>query len=227
LYSPWIAGNPLRAEYTDFQANVALVVSGGHTMLVWVKAEFEHEVLGATLDDAAGECFDKVAKLVGLPYPGGPVVDRLAEEGDPLRFEFPRPLRDEASDEFSFSGLKTAVRYFVRDRPELLEDGQGLRDLCAGVQAAIVEVLVTKTVRAARRLGVRCVTASGGVTCNTAFRRCLTEACAEAGLDLKLADRVLSTDNAAMVGVVAERRHLRGMPSGGLGEDIRLGWTLP
>ncbi len=227
LYSPWIGGQPLRARFADFQPNVALVVSGGHTMLVRVKSEFEHQVLGSTLDDAAGECFDKVAKLIGLPYPGGPVVDQLAFEGDPGRFEFPRPLLDDATDEFSFSGLKTAVRYFLRDHPELLEEGQALRDLCAGVQAAIVEVLVTKTVRAARRLGVKCVTASGGVTCNTAFRRDLRMACSAAGLDLRLAERGLATDNAAMVGVVAERRYLRGMPAGALDEEIRLGWELP
>jgi N6-L-threonylcarbamoyladenine synthase len=226
LYSPWIDGEPPRARFEEFQPNVALVVSGGHTLLVRVKAEFDHEVLGSTCDDAAGECFDKVAKLIGLPYPGGPMVDRLATDGDPRRFSFPRPLLEDDSDDFSFSGLKTAVRYFLRDHPELLEDGQGIRDLCAGVQAAIVEVLVTKTVRVAKRLGIRSVTASGGVTCNSAFRRHLQEACEEAGLALRLAARALSTDNAAMVGVVAERRHRLGLRPTGYEEDIRLGWSL-
>jgi N6-L-threonylcarbamoyladenine synthase len=101
-------------------------------MLVWVRGEFDHRLMGSTLDDAAGECFDKTAKLMGLPYPGGPVVDRLAAEGDPRRFEFPRPLIEEGSNDFSFSGLKTAVRYFLRDNPGLAEEGQALRDLCAG-----------------------------------------------------------------------------------------------
>jgi N6-L-threonylcarbamoyladenine synthase len=227
LYSPWIGGDPLRADFAAFRPNVALIVSGGHTLLVRVGGEFEHWLLGSTLDDAAGECFDKVGKLLGLPYPGGPAVDRLAAEGDPRRFDFPRPLRGDESDDFSFSGLKTSVRYFVRDHPELLDDGQAIRDLCAGVQAAIVDVLVSKTVRAARRLGVKCVSASGGVTCNSRFRRDMREACSAAGMELRLAECSLATDNAAMVGVVAERRYLHGMAASGLDEDIRLGWALP
>ena len=226
LYSPWISGKPLRADFADFRSNLALIVSGGHTLLVWVRGEFEHRLLGSTLDDAAGECFDKTAKLMGLPYPGGPTVDRLAAEGDPGRFDFPRPLLHDPSDDFSFSGLKTSVRYYLRDHPQLLESGRAIRDLCAGVQAAIVEVLVSKTMRAALRLGVNCVSASGGVTCNSAFRREMEKACSAAGMELRLADRSLCTDNAAMVGVVAERRYLRGMPSSGLDEDIRPGWAL-
>lgn len=224
LYSPWIRGTPLRMEWETFRPNVALIVSGGHTMLVRVRGELEHRVLGETLDDAAGECFDKTAKLMGLPYPGGPVVDQLAEGGDPGRFTFPRPLRDDPSDDFSFSGLKTAVRYFLRDNPGLME--QALADLCASVQHAIVEVLVTKTVRAAIREKLDCVTASGGVACNRALRRELQQTCNAAGLELRLAEPSLSTDNAAMVGVVAERRHLRGLPSTGLDEEIRAGWRL-
>jgi N6-L-threonylcarbamoyladenine synthase len=207
LYSPWIAGNPLRAEFEAFEPNLSLIVSGGHTLLVRVDGELRHCVLGATVDDAAGECFDKVAKLIGLPYPGGPELDRLAAAGDATRFEFPRPLRDDPGDDFSFSGLKTAVRYFLRDHPETLENGQDVRDLCASVQAAIVDVLVTKLVRAARRLGVGCVTASGGVTCNSAFRRELRLACECFGLTLRLAEPALCTDNAAMIGVLAARRY--------------------
>ncbi len=134
-------------------------------------------VLGSTVDDAAGECFDKVGKLLGLPYPAGPEIDRLAERGNPRAFDFPRPMIDDPNDDFSFSGLKTSVRYFLRDHPELLNEAQRVRDLCASVQAAIVDVLVTKTLRAARRLRVRCVTASGGVTCNRALRQALAAAC--------------------------------------------------
>jgi N6-L-threonylcarbamoyladenine synthase len=177
LYSPWISGDPLRARFEAFEPNVSLIVSGGHTLLVEVEAELRHRVLGGTVDDAAGECFDKVAKLIGLPYPGGPQLDRLAAAGNAGRYGFPRPLRNDASDDFSFSGLKTAVRYFLRDHPEVLENGQDLRDLCASVQAAIVDVLVTKTVRAGLRLGRGCITASGGVTCNSGFRRELRQAC--------------------------------------------------
>ncbi len=171
LYSPWISGETLTADFSKFQPNVSLIVSGGHTLLVLVKSELNHRVLGGTIDDAAGECFDKTGKLMGLPYPAGPVIDRLAEQGNPSAFAFPRPLLHDANDDFSFSGLKTSVRYFVRDHPALLDDRQKVCDLCASVQAAIIEVLVKKTIRAAKRERVRCVTASGGVTCNRALRK--------------------------------------------------------
>ena len=143
LYSPWIVGQPATADFAAFQPNLALIVSGGHTMLVLVESELKHRVLGGTIDDAAGECFDKTGKLLGLPYPAGPVIDRLAETGNPKAYTFPRPLLHETNDDFSFSGLKTSVRYFIRDNPTLVDDSQKLRDLCASVQAAIVEVLVT------------------------------------------------------------------------------------
>jgi N6-L-threonylcarbamoyladenine synthase len=226
LYSPWISGSPPRADFDALEPNVSLIVSGGHTLLAEVRAELRHRLLGGTIDDAAGECFDKVAKLIGLPYPGGPHVDRLAAEGDPGRFSFPRPLRQDPGDDFSFSGLKTAVRYCLRDRPELLEDPRDVRDLCASVQAAIVDVLVTKTLRAAERLGVQCVTASGGVTCNRAFRRELTEACRRTGRRLRLAEPALCTDNAAMIGILAERKLRAGHAASCLDSDIRPSWTL-
>lgn len=213
LYSPWICGDPPAADFQAFEPNVALVVSGGHTFVAHVRAEQEHRVLGSTLDDAAGECFDKVAKLIGLAYPGGPELDRLAERGNPCRFQFPRPMLREASDDFSFAGLKTSVRYFLQKQPQILEDAGQVADVCASVQAAIVEVLVTKTVRAACRLGVPCVTASGGVTCNRALRRELANACAGEGLALRLAERTFCTDNAAMIGILAERKLLRGSAS--------------
>src|SRR6266516_3207198 len=147
LYSPWIGGSPPAADFSSFQPNISLVVSGGHTMLVHVEAELKHRLLGSTVDDAAGECFDKVGKLIGLPYPGGPALERLSEQGNPKAFEFPRPMLTEPHDDFSFSGLKTSVRYFLRDHPAVLEDAQKIRDLCASVQAAIVDVLVAKTLR--------------------------------------------------------------------------------
>ncbi len=227
LYSPWIAGHPPQADFAALQPNVSLIVSGGHTLLVHVTGELSHRVLGSTVDDAAGECFDKVAKLIGLPYPGGPELDRLAEEGNPAAFAFPRPLLNDRNDDFSFSGLKTSVRYHVRDHPAILESGQGFRDLCASVRAAIVEVLVGKTIRAAKRLAVRCVTASGGVTCNMALRRDLGAACAREGMELRLASRPLCTDNAAMIGVLGERKLLRGASLTALGAEILPNWPLP
>jgi N6-L-threonylcarbamoyladenine synthase len=248
LYSPWIQGAPgtapqppkssadatnvssdigrLTAAFADFQPNVSLIVSGGHTLLVLVESELKHRVLGGTIDDAAGECFDKTGKLMGLPYPAGPIIDRLAEGGDPKAYDFPRPLLHDDNDDFSFSGLKTSVRYFIRDHPALLDDPRTTRDLCASVQAAIVEVLVKKTLRAARREGVRCVTASGGVTCNRALRSALTHACKLQGLALRLADPSLCTDNAAMIGALAERklRDQAALPP--MDDEVKPGWVL-
>jgi N6-L-threonylcarbamoyladenine synthase len=217
---------PLRADFTAFQPNVSLIVSGGHTMLVKVESELKHRVLGSTVDDAAGECFDKTGKLMGLPYPAGPEIDRLAEQGNPKAFDFPRPLLHDASDDFSFSGLKTSVRYFLRDHPGILDDAQRVRDLCASIQAAIVEVLVKKTIRAAKRNHVRCVTASGGVTCNRALRRELARACEREGFMLRLAEKSLCTDNAAMIGILAEQKLLANIEPTLLDEEINPGWIL-
>jgi N6-L-threonylcarbamoyladenine synthase len=113
LYSPWISARPPRADFAQFQPSVSLVVSGGHTLLVHVRGEFQHRVLGSTVDDAAGECFDKVGKLIGLAYPAGPEVDRLAALGNAGTHHFPRPMLNDPGDDFSFSGLKTSVRYFL------------------------------------------------------------------------------------------------------------------
>ncbi len=226
LYSPWITGDPWVADFAAFHPNVALIVSGGHTMLVHVRAELDHRVLGSTLDDAAGECFDKVGKLLGLPYPAGPVMDRLATGGNPRTYDFPRPKKNDPDDDFSFSGLKTSVRYFLRDHPGLAEDPQRLKDLCASVQAAIVEVLVAKTMRAAGRCAVDCVTAAGGVTCNTELRRQLARACAARRLTLRVAEAALCTDNAAMVGVLAERKLACGQGLTGLDAEPAPGLAL-
>jgi N6-L-threonylcarbamoyladenine synthase len=200
-----------RTRFDLFQPNVSLIVSGGHTMLVDVRGELDHRVLGGTVDDAAGECFDKVAKLIGLPYPGGPHLDRLARQGNPQAFVFPRPMLHEPDDDFSFSGLKTSVRYFLRDNPSVITSEAGIADLCASVQAAIVEVLVTKTIRATKRLKYRCVTASGGVTCNSGLRVKLTDECVKRGFTLRLAERQLCTDNAGMVGILAARKLAKGL----------------
>jgi len=226
LYSPWISGNPPVADFSQFQSNVSLIVSGGHTMLVLVEGELKHRVLGSTVDDAAGECFDKTGKLMGLSYPAGPEMDRLSESGNPKAFDFPRPLLHDASDDFSFSGLKTSVRYFLRDNPALLDDSQKIRDLCASIQAAIVEVLVAKTIRAARRNGVRCITASGGVICNRSLRHELALACKKNSFALHLAEKSLCTDNAAMIGILAERKLAQKVPASALDEDIKPGWVL-
>jgi N6-L-threonylcarbamoyladenine synthase len=226
LYSPWIAGKPPRAEFELFQPNISLIVSGGHTLLVHLKEEGKHEVLGSTVDDAAGECFDKTAKLLGLAYPGGPEMDRLATKGNPKAHKFPRPMINDPGDDFSFSGLKTAVRYYLRDHPGAAEDRRQVEDLCASIQSAIVDVLVTKTIRAAKRLRLRCITASGGVTCNSSLRTRLAAACAEERITLRLSAPNLSTDNAGMIGILAERKLLREPTSANYTGDIRPSWNL-
>lgn len=198
LLSPFMNGNgPVRAC-------VALIVSGGHTMLVRVRGVGRYELLGRTRDDAAGEAFDKVAKMIGLPYPGGPEIDKLATRGDPTAFAFPRSFLDGRSLEFSFSGLKTAVLYEL-PRVDLKKE-QVLADLSASVQAAIIEVLVEKLVLAARQCGETLVTVSGGVSCNRGLRSALTERCAKADLQLLLAQPALCTDNAGMIAFAAAQR---------------------
>jgi N6-L-threonylcarbamoyladenine synthase len=224
LYSPWIQNDA--ADFSTFAPNVALIVSGGHTLLVHVEAELRHRVLGSTIDDAAGECFDKAAKLIGLPYPGGPEIDRLAADGNPSAFDFPRPMLRDSGDDFSFAGLKTSVRYFLERNPSVLKNPSQIRDVCASVQAAIVDVLVGKTVRAAKRLGVGCITASGGVTCNRELRKQLEKRSAANGLRLQMADARYCTDNAAMIGVLAERKLLLGVTATSLDAEIAPGLAL-
>ena len=226
LYSPWLKGQPPIADFSQFRPSVSLIVSGGHTILVHVRSELDHRLLGETVDDAAGECFDKTGKLMGLAYPAGPEIDRLARGGNPKAFDFPRPMIDDPNDDFSFSGLKTSVRYFLRDNPHLLQDTQRVRDLCASIQAAIVDVLVTKTIRAARRLRVGCITASGGVTCNRALRQRLASACERQRLALMLADTVFCTDNAAMIGILAERKLSLRPAQTSFDADILPNWAL-
>ena len=185
--------------------SIGLIVSGGHTMLVRSTGIGAYRLLGRTLDDAAGEAFDKVAKLLGLPYPGGPEIDRLARQGNPKKFDLPRSMAKSGDFNFSFSGLKTAVRYLL---PKL--EGDFHADLCASFQEAVVDVLVQKTIRAAERSGVQLVTVSGGVSANSRLRSKMLEATASARLDLKLASPSLSTDNAAMIAYAALERYQLG-----------------
>ncbi len=226
LFSAWISGDPPSVDAAKFCPSVSLIVSGGHTILVHVRGEFDHKVAGSTVDDAAGECFDKVGKLIGLTYPAGPLIDRLAAGGNPRAYPFPRPMLHDAGNDFSFAGLKTSVRVFLGKNPGLPDDPKNLRDLCASVQAAIVDVLVSKTVRLAVRLGVGCVTVSGGVACNSVLRRDLAAACRAAGIACRFAEKEFCTDNAAMIGILAERKFLAGKAATPLDADIAPGWAL-
>ncbi|MFZ5584591.1 MAG: tRNA (adenosine(37)-N6)-threonylcarbamoyltransferase complex transferase subunit TsaD [Thermodesulfobacteriota bacterium] len=176
--------------------HVALLVSGGHTSLYLVRGPLMQEELGQTVDDAAGEAYDKVAKLYGLGYPGGVVIDRLAQAGDPAAISLPRPRLHDGTLDFSFAGLKTAVLYFRQKH-----QGQAYRieDLCAGFQEAVAEVLVKKTIRAALERGVGHVALAGGVAANRRLRERLAQDAAAAGLGVSLPPISLCTDNAAMI----------------------------
>lgn len=191
-----ILANALSAEMV-FPA-VVLVVSGGHSELIHMPEVGRYEKLGGTLDDAAGEAYDKTAKLLKLPYPGGPPIDRLAQEGTPGRFRFPRPLKDDSRLLFSFSGLKTAVRTEVEKLPQPLTD-QDVADVCAELQEAIVDSLVHKLFRAARLKHVKAVYLAGGVAANGGLRGRVEVEARKRGLHFLPPERVYCTDNAAMI----------------------------
>ena len=226
LYSPWIVGNPPRAAWEELEPHISLIVSGGHTLLVRVDSAGSHRVLGSTLDDAAGECLDKAAKLMGLGYPGGPRVDQLAEEGHAHQALFPRPMLHEPHDDFSFSGLKTSVRTYLARHPGCTEDAARLRDVCAELRAAVVDVLVGKALRAARRERVRCITASGGVACSVGLRRALSLQCSASGIRCHIAQPAYCTDNAAMAGILGEHLWKSGARPDAPGLEVSPGWTL-
>jgi N6-L-threonylcarbamoyladenine synthase len=181
---------------------VVLVVSGGHTSLYRVERVGRYELVGGTRDDAAGEAFDKIAKLLGLGFPGGPVVQRAAESGNARAIDFPRAMLDRAGFDFSFSGLKTAVRQFVESRGELT--AQDVADVAASAQAAIVDVLVERTIRCARSLGVKHVYLAGGVAANRPLRAQLQAAGAAAGISYHAPLLEYCTDNGAMIARTAE-----------------------
>lgn len=190
--------------------HLALIVSGGHTMLVKVDTVGSYQLLGQTIDDAAGEAFDKVAKMLELPYPGGPEIERLAKDGDPTAFDFPRSQLNESHLDFSFSGLKTAVLYTLKKLPNPKDR---LPDLSASFQAAVFEVLIAKSIRAAKTYNLSLVTLSGGVSCNATLRQQLSTACHAEGLTLRASPPNLSTDNAAMIAFAAHQKLLAGQTS--------------
>jgi len=224
---------------------LALIVSGGHTELLLMRGWEEYECVGATRDDAAGEAFDKVGKLLGLSYPGGPAVAKAAERGDPTAFDFPRGMINSGNFEFSFSGLKTAVRYMVEkwrvDNGELILNrkrvddyqlstinSQLIRDVCASFQQAVVDVLVAKTIAAAKRYGVNAVLLGGGVAANQELRRQLGDA---VRTQLRnslffIPDSSLTGDNAAMIAAAGGVRLLLGESTPWQELDVDANWEL-
>jgi len=181
---------------------IGLIVSGGHTDIYIVHELGRYTLLGRTRDDAAGEAFDKVAKMLGIAYPGGAEIDRLAASGDPEAIKFPRPMLHHDGFDFSFSGLKTAVLQHI-EAHGMPEDDAALADLCASFQQAVVDVLLRKVMRAAKHHAIPRIVISGGVACNRQLRRALREAGAREGNEIFIAPASLCTDNAAMLGAVA------------------------
>ena len=188
---------------------ICLTVSGGHTQLVWVRDHLDMEVIGETQDDAVGEAFDKTAKLLGLPYPGGPLLDRYAKQGNPKAFSF--PITRMPGLNYSFSGIKTAVLYFLRDR---LEENpnfitENLPDLCASIQHTLVEMLLIKLKEAMKQVGVTEVAIAGGVSANSGLRSALAALAQRKGWKLYVPEFEYCTDNAAMIAMAAHYKYLR------------------
>lgn len=194
---------------TRVPPHLALIISGGHTLLLDVEGAGSYRKLGGTRDDAAGEAFDKVGKMLGLQYPGGPEIEKAAREGNPAAYDFPRSMLHDPHLDFSFSGLKTAVLYTLQREP----NPPAVKDLAASFQQAVIEILVGKTLRAAVSSGRKMIALSGGVSLNKAVRAAFSEACERHGLELAVASPELCTDNAAMIAFAALLRHLAGESS--------------
>ncbi|QEA11645.1 tRNA (adenosine(37)-N6)-threonylcarbamoyltransferase complex transferase subunit TsaD [Comamonas flocculans] len=220
LLSPFLGADPPEFPF------VALLVSGGHTQLMRVDAVGSYELLGETVDDAAGEAFDKSAKLLGLPYPGGPALARLAEGGRAEAFKLPRPLLHSGTLDFSFAGLKTAVLTQARKLGEDLPAHTA--DLAASTQAAIVEVLVKKSLAALQQSGLRRLVVAGGVGANARLRAQLDAACAARGLRVHYPELHLCTDNGAMIAMAAAMRVQAGLarPTRDYAFDVLPRWSL-
>ncbi|MGD9896783.1 MAG: tRNA (adenosine(37)-N6)-threonylcarbamoyltransferase complex transferase subunit TsaD [Candidatus Methylacidiphilaceae bacterium] len=204
---------------------LGLVVSGGHTLLASVEGWNHYRILGSTSDDAAGEALDKIARLLGLPYPGGPEIEKLALQGNPKAFRFPRGFPDKGDLRFSFSGVKTAVRYFLAEHAQECRDPAFLADVAASLQESVVRTLVEKALWAAASGGFRIVAASGGVLANRRLRDLLEAGCRDARLRCRIAPSTLCTDNAVMIASAAALKSAAGLPAS-LGQDIDPGLPL-
>jgi len=220
LLSPFLSSDPPEFPF------VALLVSGGHTQLMRVDGVGRYELLGESIDDAAGEAFDKTAKLMGLGYPGGPALSRLAEQGDPQAFKLPRPLMHSGDLDFSFAGLKTAVLTQAKKLGDQLEARKA--DLAASTQAAIVEVLVRKSMDALARSGMNRLVVAGGVGANKRLRTELNTACGKRGVRVHYPELHLCTDNGAMIAMAAAMRLQSGMEKASevYAFDVKPRWPL-
>ena len=213
IQKPFIAINHMEGHLcspfldTEIKPHIGLIVSGGHTLLVKVKQFNDYQVIGNSLDDAAGEAFDKVGKMLGLSYPGGPEVEKEATKGDSKRYNFPRSMLNSGDLNFSFSGIKTSVLYKLKEIGT--PDKQTVSDLCASFQSAVIEILVKKALNAAKLYKLPTIALSGGVACNRSLRNLIKKKASEKGLELLVVDKKYSTDNAAMIARAASERFIR------------------
>ena len=206
VYSNWLSPAFTKKEIFPI---LNLIVSGGHTELVLMKNHGKYEVIGETLDDAVGEAFDKVARLLGLGYPGGPAISKIAEQGDPERFPLPSPMVHSKDFNFSYSGLKTAVLYLLRDMNKKNLDAQTKADIAASFQKAALKVLVKKTMKAVGKYKVKSILLSGGVSANKVLRKRLEKECVELGINYSCPPMEYTTDNAAMIAVAGYFSYLK------------------
>ncbi len=226
LYSPFVEQLNVKGQMSNVFPNISLIVSGGHTMLILMTDLYHYKIIGQTVDDAAGEAFDKVAKLLKLPYPGGPEVSKQAQKGNPAAIPFPRPMLHSKDYNFSFSGLKTAVLYHqtgsgaISSYPHKNKIGSGaissyahpkmrpeaiseIPNICASFQQAVIDVLIDKTLRAARQYRAKSISLSGGVSANTTLRQMLNVKCQVSGVQCLTAPLSMTGDNAEMIGLAA------------------------
>jgi N6-L-threonylcarbamoyladenine synthase len=201
IYSNWLSNSSLVKNSQKYFPALVLLVSGGHTELILMTSHGQYKILGQTLDDAAGEAYDKVAKLLNLGYPGGPIVSHLATFGDEQAYNFPRPMLDKANYDFSFSGLKTAVLYTLEKKKQISQ--KDIKDICASFQKALLEVLVKKTIRAAKEYNVKSIMLAGGVSANRALQENLIEQSKEIKIPFFYPELKYTGDNAAMIAVAA------------------------
>jgi len=188
---------------------LAMTISGGHTQIVLVKDHFDMDVIGETMDDAVGEAYDKSGKILGLSYPAGPIIDKLAREGNPKAFPFPKPKVDGLN--FSFSGLKTAILYFIqkktKENPDFIQEN--VKDICASIQHTIVNIIIDKLKKASKETGIKTIAIGGGVSANSAIRKALKDGEHKYGWTAHIPKFAYTTDNAAMIGIVGYLKYLQ------------------
>ncbi|MEM9398951.1 MAG: tRNA (adenosine(37)-N6)-threonylcarbamoyltransferase complex transferase subunit TsaD [Verrucomicrobiota bacterium] len=236
---PWLGINHLEGHLISpflsqgilpHYPHIGLIISGGNTQIIHVKDLMQYDIIGSTRDDAVGEAYDKVAKMLNMPYPGGPQIETHAKNGNVKAINLPRAMLNSGDLSFSFSGLKTAIRVYLKENPQVLESENMIADLCASFQQAVIDVLIAKTFSAAMELGIQTVTLSGGVSCNKSICEAFLKKAEAKAIKCLVTQSALSTDNASMIALVAALHHQSGQRpdwSADINPNLRLtpGWS--